>query len=324
MIEPSEPLPSDPPLLPAPPVVPDVAPTPATRTASRVVRHWVPARPPVWPSLLAPITALIASVFASGTVIVLLAILSNPRLGQGDVQKNIETWLEESVTKFSTIFATIVPVQMIFLGTAFLFVLVEREHWRSRLGFVRWKASHSTVALAVIGTLGFQFVIDLIANQLIDELSDSLKMLMRMFTEPRGLAAVGVGFLMSVLPGLCEETLFRGFTQRGLMRRWSPAVAIGVTSAFFALAHFDLQHSPAVIPLGVWVGYVAWKTGSVWPAVLCHFVNNLAAFILIRLWGDLEDMENPDDPMYYVVGAVLVAVAVLATIRLARTKPEAA
>lgn len=323
MFEPSEPPPLHSPRPGAPSVPPLAEPPVMSRETPPTVSPELPATPGIWLSLVAPIIALVAAIFAASTVIAILAILSDPRLGRGNVQGNLEQWFEENSTTFPMIVAALVPVQIAFFGTAVLFAILEREQWRPRLGFVRWKASHSTVALAVIGTLGVQFAIDLVASQLIDELSDSLEKLMKMFSEPRGLAAVGVGFLMSVLPGLCEETLFRGFTQRGLLRRWSPALAIGVTSVFFALAHFDMQHSPAVFPLGVWIGFVAWKTGSVWPAVLCHFVNNLAAFVFMRLWGDLDDLENPDDPIFYAVGAVLVAFTVIATVRLMRTKPEA-
>src|SRR5262249_6394423 len=148
----------------------------------------------------------------------------------------------------------------------------------------------------------------------------SIKMLGRMFTEPKGIAAIVVGLLMSALPGLCEETLFRGYTQRGLLRRWPPVVAIGVTSIFFALAHFDVQHYLTVLPLGAWLGFVAWKTESVWPTVLAHFVNNGAAFIVLRIFGDPERPGALHIPIYYLVGAALVAITILATIRLLKIK----
>ncbi len=267
---------------------------------------------------------MLAAILAGGTAVALLAILSNPRLTKGDFSQNFAKWYETNLATFPAVFAALVPAQVAFLGAAVLFALLDREGWRPRIGWVPWKTSPATVALAVLGTLGIQFAIGLFAERLVDEPSSSLKMIHRMFAEPQGIAAVGVGFMMSALPGVCEETLFRGFTQRGLLRRWPPALAIGVTSFFFALAHFDLQHSLAVIPLGVWLGIVAWKTGSVWPAALCHFTNNLAAFFLLRCWGTPEKPENPSGPVYYVVGAALLAVTILATIRLLKERPEGA
>lgn len=301
----------------APPPL-DPPPLAATATAAPAV---APAKPPVWPSLLAPFVAFFALTFASGTAVLVLALVSDPQLFRGNVQDNLEKWVEDDANSSGTILASLVPGELAFLGAAVLFALLARERPWKRLGFVRWKSSHSTVALAVLGTLGVQFLITLVAGWLIEEPSESLKKLGKLFSESHGLAAVGVGILMSVPPGLCEEALFRGFTQRGLMRRWHPAAAIGVSSLYFALAHWDVQHSTAVFPLGVWFGYVAWRTASVWPAVLCHFANNLYAFVVVEIWGDAETLEMPEGLVSYAVGAALVAVMIVAILRLMRTQP---
>ncbi|MFN0008119.1 MAG: lysostaphin resistance A-like protein [Planctomycetota bacterium] len=280
------------------------------------------AKPPLWPYLLAPFIAFAASAFAGGIAVTVVATFSDPGLWKDDAEKNLGRWYEENQTGFPVIAALLLTAQVTILATTLIFAMLARDPSVRRLGFVRWKGSGWTVAWAVLGTLGVQFLIDLVAEPLIDEPSDSLKLLARMFLEPQGLAAVGVGFLMSVLPGVCEEALYRGYMQRGLLRRWSPVAAIGLTSLFFAAMHMDVQHSLGVLPLGAWLGFVAWRTGSVWPAVLCHFANNLAAFVFLRLQGDLEILETPDEPAFYVVGAVLVACGLMSAFRLMRTKPD--
>jgi membrane protease YdiL (CAAX protease family) len=279
--------------------------------------------PPVWPSLLAPLTAIVGTLLVSGTSLLLVALASDPTLRRGDLQANLLEWIEANAGSFPAIVAVIVPAQLTILAVAILFAIIERERILPRLGFVRGSASLSTIALAVVGTLGVQFLIEIVADALIDEPSDSLKLIAKMLSEPQGLAAIGAGFLVSVPPGLCEETLFRGFVQKGLLRRWSPAAAIGTASVFFALAHWDAQHSLAVLPLGAWFGYVAWRTGSVLPAVLCHFANNLFAFVVVRAWGVPGSLESPSGPWATSVGVGLVAVLVLAVLRLRQTSlPE--
>jgi hypothetical protein len=264
-------------------------------------------RPPVWPSLLAPFVASFAAIFASAVAIA-----------------GLHSLLGSSLTGFPTSAALLLSAQTAFLATAVFFASMTRERPSDRLGFVRWECSTWTVVLAVLGTLGVQFLIDLVAWSLIDEPSDALKRVSRMILDAQGFDAVALGFLVSVLPGACEETLFRGFTQRGLLRRWSPLAAIGLTSLLFAAIHADLQHSLLVLLLGAWIGFVAWRTGSVWPAILCHFVNNLVAFVFLRQWADPESFELPDEPVIYVVGSALVVCGVLAAVGLCRRQAAGA
>jgi membrane protease YdiL (CAAX protease family) len=40
------------------------------------------------------------------------------------------------------------------------------------------------------------------------------------------------------------------------------------------LAHVAPHAVAAAFPLGLWLGVLAWRTGSVWPGIVCHaFVN---------------------------------------------------
>lgn len=53
-----------------------------------------------------------------------------------------------------------------------------------------------------------------------------------------------------MIPALVGETLFRGYLQRRFPKRWSPAVAISVSTLPFALMHMDsLEHIIAIVPL---------------------------------------------------------------------------
>ena len=84
--------------------------------------------------------------------------------------------------------------------------------------------------------------------------------------------------LVSLVPAMVEEIVFRGYIQRRLLARWSPAMAIGVSTLLFALVHIDsLQHMIAVVPLGLVTGLVAWRTGSIKPAMLLHALHNAGA-----------------------------------------------
>jgi membrane protease YdiL (CAAX protease family) len=48
------------------------------------------------------------------------------------------------------------------------------------------------------------------------------------------------------------------------------------------MVHIDVQHIIAVLPIGLYLGWAAWRGGSVWLSMLLHALNNLAAVMLGR------------------------------------------
>ena len=54
-----------------------------------------------------------------------------------------------------------------------------------------------------------------------------------------------------------------------------PAVGITIASILFAAFHVDFVHVIAVLPLGLFLGWISWRSASLFPAVIGHFVNNV-------------------------------------------------
>jgi sodium transport system permease protein len=95
--------------------------------------------------------------------------------------------------------------------------------------------------------------------------------------------------LIGLSPAICEELAFRGFILSGLRHLGHKWAAIVLASVFFGLTHFMLQQSLSACVIGVVIGYVAVKTGSLFPGVLYHFVHNSTSVLLARLTPDLLD-----------------------------------
>src|SRR5205807_1237169 len=62
--------------------------------------------------------------------------------------------------------------------------------------------------------------------------------------------------LIGVLAGVCEEMLFRGPIQTGLLRRIPKWTAIIITALLFAAAHLDLYGLPVRTVLGIILGWL--------------------------------------------------------------------
>jgi len=94
---------------------------------------------------------------------------------------------------------------------------------------------------------------------------------------------LSVILLMAALPAVCEELAFRGFIFGGLVRNQSPVRAVAVTAFMFGISHGVLQQSISASIMGVLLGWVALRTGSVLPGIMIHFGNNALSVSLGRI-----------------------------------------
>ena len=88
--------------------------------------------------------------------------------------------------------------------------------------------------------------------------------------------------LVVSLGPLVEELLFRGVLLSALLQRWGSAVATGLSSVVFALAHlpglgWKLYAVPGLLLLALALAWLRLRSGSIWPSVIGHSANNLLA-----------------------------------------------
>ena len=110
---------------------------------------------------------------------------------------------------------------------------------------------------------------------------------------------------LAVLPGICEEIAFRGVLVYGLRKRFRPIVLCLVVGAIFGFFHVDLFRLIPTAYLGFLLTAVVLISGSIFPAMLWHALNNAVALVpaYLDLWS-----ESP--PLWTsAVGAVGLALA---------------
>ena len=104
--------------------------------------------------------------------------------------------------------------------------------------------------------------------------------------------------LAAVTPAICEELLFRGLLLRTLLRRHSPALAIGASSATFALLHWTPDGSARMAPtllLGFLLGWAVWRSRSLWMGMLVHGFYN-ATLLAGAAWSLGPGPARPEAP----------------------------
>lgn len=99
---------------------------------------------------------------------------------------------------------------------------------------------------------------------------------------------------VSIFAPFFEEWLCRGIVLRGLLKKVSPAWAVVISAAFFALIHMNLWQAVPAFLMGLVFGYVYYKTGSLKLTMLMHFANNTMALALSQV-SSLQDAEYFSD-----------------------------
>ncbi len=97
-------------------------------------------------------------------------------------------------------------------------------------------------------------------------------------------------FVVGVLPGVCEEVMFRGFILNALKKKgiWNGII---FSAVLFGVFHLDPFRFVPVTLLGIWLGYLAVKTKSLYVPILAHFTQNTLA-ILITNYADKISFVN--------------------------------
>lgn len=174
--------------------------------------------------------------------------------------------------------------------------------------------------MAAVATIACALVTEPVV-ELLPDMPESIKNMMEMLTGgPLWVALLST----AVFAPIFEEWLCRGMIMRGMLKRYSPAVAIIISAAFFAVIHMNpWQAIPAFI-LGCLFGLVYYKTGSLKLTMLMHCANNAFSVLLTQSPGTqgkeyIYEMFS-DKTCYGFVYAACLALVIYFTIRLIKTK----
>lgn len=125
---------------------------------------------------------------------------------------------------------------------------------------------------------------------------------------------------LAVVPAVCEEFTFRGFLMSTFRKRVHAVWAILITAVLFGLFHVFVRDSlmfermlPSTL-LGILLGIVCVRTGSVLPGMLLHVLHNGLLLTLSHYESDLNslglDMANQKHlPISWIGGAVVLIAA---------------
>ena len=184
----------------------------------------------------------------------------------------------------------------------------------------------ATLLWVALFTLGTIIPLELIYEQIGIEMDENTEQTFAsLMKEPWGYVAIGV------LAPFAEEVVFRGAVLRtllGLMSKKNHWVAIMISAAIFGLAHANVAQFVNALLLGLLLGWMYYRTKSLVPGILLHWVNNTMAYVLANIMpqsdGKLIDLFHGDEKtMYYAVGfslCIMIPSFIQMIIRLKKAK----
>jgi membrane protease YdiL (CAAX protease family) len=203
-----------------------------------------------------------------------------------------------------TIVATLIQ-GAIFVGTAVVFAsfTAPPRPWHFGLRRTRlWKA----VGWAALGMFSFYVFAAVYSAAVHPDAKQSVTESLGADQGTVGLIAAGI-MVVAVAP-VAEEFFFRGFFYRALRTRFAVITAALIDGVLFGVIHYDFSGSglllilPPLAVLGFVLCLVYEQTGSIFPTIALHSLNNAVAYgVQADAWT-----------VSVVIGPLMLAACVLA------------
>ena len=133
---------------------------------------------------------------------------------------------------------------------------------------------------------------------------------------------------LAITPAVIEELCFRGYLFSALRTVMTPTRTIIISALLFGLFHvltgsiLLLERFFPTTMMGLFLGWVAWKTGSVYPGMILHAVHNGFLNIVAINKDNLAFLGIADDstshlPISWILATTLIGIAGMAIVSLA-------
>ena len=143
-----------------------------------------------------------------------------------------------------------------------------------------WKQTGLMIFTCIFSTIAAAYMLET-ATTLLPEMPQSMKDQMENLL--KGMPTWAAFITVSLFAPLFEEWLCRGLILRGLLQKTTPALAIVASAAFFAIIHGNIWQAVPAFGLGLLMGYIYYRTGSLKLTMLMHFTNNTMALAFSKI-----------------------------------------
>lgn len=171
------------------------------------------------------------------------------------------------------------------------------------------------VTVVLVAVLTFCVIVLLEPLERLIPESDALKQIFYMLRQNPVNTALAVCIAAPVL----EEIVCRGYMMRGMLQYMKPWQAIAISAFLFAAIHGNLAQGVTAFILGILLGWVYYRTGTLLMSMMIHFIVNTSSTIMALIPSIPEDASlqsimantHPECDYYLLLGfcaVLLVAI----------------
>jgi membrane protease YdiL (CAAX protease family) len=182
--------------------------------------------------------------------------------------------------------------------------------WKSKVEDHSFKFTinnKKVIPLVLLGTIGIQYALTLPISSLIPMSEEMMEIFKESIGNPRNIFAF---ITLVVLAPILEELIFRGIILRGLLNRYSPFIAIVLSSTLFGIVHLNPWQFVSAFFLGIFIGWVYSQTKSISLSIIIHAFNNFMASLPMILWPKYA--ENSNESLREILGSDLIYALIIA------------
>ncbi len=174
--------------------------------------------------------------------------------------------------------AGLFATQMFFFAVPLFLVVYTKRDIRQTYGFAKAKVSGFLGGAFLSAGL---FLVNLvIGSGLMYLFPESAENVEAVFSDIMGDNMAAALLVIALAPAVCEEMLFRGLVLHSLKAKYRTVTAVLVTAALFGGFHMNVVKFIPTGLLGLVLCLVVWKTGSIYPAMFMHFLNNAISVVI--------------------------------------------
>jgi hypothetical protein len=227
----------------------------------------------------------------------------------------------------------LIGVVILFIAPSILFAVFWTNKRIHYLGFTK-KPNYKTLLLGSMGILFalpfINWIAQLNEQMHLPEVLSGVEQWMRtseakamelteLFTKGTSVSGLILNlFVVALMAALSEELFFRGIVQKVLIECFkNKHISIWIGAIVFSAFHMQFFGFFPRMLMGAFLGYLFLWSGSLWPGIIAHFVNNGTAVFLVWLSNrgvissDVDKIGTDNSQWVFVVISVIIVAASL-------------